>query len=330
MQPTDPGRARPGDAAGRRSPASAAGIAERVLGLGSARAGRELPIAEPELLERLAMDDREFAEYVRRLAAGCRHATYEPRPWPGRSGTPGSGPAGSYRLTAAGAELLERMSPAERDEAIAEYAAGAEERLPLLAIGSNCAPDVLRRKFAHFPEPTDRSVLALTGRLNEFDVGFAAQPALYGSMPATLFPSPGTAVGATLLWVTPAQFTQLAWSELSYRLGQASDPLRGRRGRRRIRRGARLRFALRRLPRRRRARRAAAVPAEDRSARALTRRGCSTPPPRWRSARGARAETLVRAVFEDFAGLVPSLVETVRRESLPFASERWTPFADQP
>ena len=43
---------------------------------------------------------------------------------------------------------------------------------------------------------------------------------MYGSMPATLFPSPGTAVGATVLWVTPTQFTQLAWSEITYRLGR--------------------------------------------------------------------------------------------------------------
>ena len=63
-------------------------------------------------------------------------------------------------------------------------------------------------------------MLALTGRLREFDVGVAAQPTMYGSLPATLFPSPGTAVSATILWVTPAQFTQLTWSEFTYRLGR--------------------------------------------------------------------------------------------------------------
>lgn len=90
----------------------------------------------------------------------------------------------------------------------------------VLAIGSNAAPETLERKFAHFPAEKDRAVLALTGRLHDFDVGVAAQPTIYGSMPATLFPSSRTEVSATLLWVTPGQLTQLAWSEISYMLGK--------------------------------------------------------------------------------------------------------------
>ena len=212
----------------------------------------ELPITDPQLLERLAMDDRRFGEYVRGLADALPVREYEDGALARALGYPWERPVGSYRLSDAAVDLLEEMSPAERDEAIALHSGG--ERLPLLAIGSNGAPDVLRRKFAHFPDrPRPRRCSRSTGRLHEFDVGFAAQPALYGSLPATLFPSPGTAVAATLLWVTPAQFTQLAWSELSYRLGRLRNPLRGRGGRRRLRRGARLRLALRRLPRRRRA-----------------------------------------------------------------------------
>jgi hypothetical protein len=222
------------------------------------------------------------------------------------------------------------MSPAERDEAIASYSSGADGRVPLLAIGSNGAPGVLRRKFAHFAEQPDRTVLALTGRLHEFDVGFAAQPALYGSMPATLFPSPGTAVAATVLWVTPAQFTQLVWSELSYRLGRLETRFEVDEGGAVFdqvlvfvsRFGA---FCVDGEPAAQ-----AAVPADDRTARALTQEQALDAAAALAIGPGADAEALVRAIFEDLAGFAPRLVETVNREGLPFASERWTPFGLSP
>jgi hypothetical protein len=286
----------------------------------------ELPITEAKLLERLAMEDREFGEYVRGLAARLPARTYEPEALALAIGYPWERPGGSYRLTAAGTELLEEMGPAERDEAIAARSGGADERLPLLAIGSNCSPDVLRRKFAHFAEERDREVLALTGSLHEFDVGFAAQPALYGSMPATLFPSPGTAVSATILWVTPAQFTQLAWSELSYRLGRLETRFEVDEG------GAVFdevlvfvsRFGAFRVDGEPVA--LASVAAGGRTARSLTQEQALDAAAALAFGPEANAETLVRAIYEDFAGLIPSLVETVHRESLPFASERWTPF----
>lgn len=290
----------------------------------------ELPITDPQLLERLAMDDRRFGEYVRGLAGALPAREYEDAALSRALGYPWERPAGSYRLSDAGVDPLEEMSPAERDEAIAEHSGGAGGRLPLLAIGSNCSPDVLRRKFAHFPDRSDRAVLALTGRLREFDVGFAAQPALYGSMPATLFPSPGTAVAATLLWVTPAQFTQLAWSELSYRLGRLETRFEVEEG------GAVFdrvlafvsRFGAFRVGGEPVA--LAAVPADGRSAQALTQEQALDAAAALAIGPEADAEALVRAIFEDFAGLIPSLVETVNPEGLPFASERWTPFGSSP
>jgi hypothetical protein len=218
------------------------------------------------------------------------------------------------------------MSPAERDAAIAEHSGGGEGRRPLLAIGSNGAPDVLLRKFAHFEDERDRSLLALTGRLHDFDVGFAAQPAIYGALPATLFPSPGTEVSATVLWVTPAQFTQLAWSELSYRLGRLETRFEVDEG------GAVFdevlvfvsRFGAFRIDGEPVA--LAAVPAARRNARALTQEQALDAAAAIALGPGARAEQLVRALHEDFVGLVPRLVETLHRESVAFESERWTPF----
>jgi hypothetical protein len=290
----------------------------------------ELPITDPQLLERLAMGDRRFGEYVRGLAGALPAREYDDGALARALGYPWERPAGSYRLSDAGVDLLAEMSPAERDEAIAEHSGAAGERLPLLAIGSNCAPDVLRRKFAHFPEEEDRAVLALTGRLHEFDVGFAAQPALYGSMPATLFPSPGTAVAATVLWVTPAQFTQLAWSELSYRLGRLETRFEVVEG------GAAFdqvvvfvsRFGAFRVGGEPVA--LAAVPAEGRKARALTQEQALDAAAVLALGPEANAEALVRAIFADFPGLIPSLIETVNPEGLPFVSERWTPFGSSP
>lgn len=286
----------------------------------------ELPITEPQLLERLAMDDRQFGEYVRRLAGSLPTREYEEGVLAHALGYPWERPGRSYRLSDAGVEPLEEMSPAERDEAIAEHSAGDEGRRPLLAIGSNGAPEVLRRKFAHFPGAADRSLLALTGRLREFDVGYAAQPAIYGSLPATLFPSPGTAVAATVLWVTPAQFTQLAWSELSYRLGRLETRFEVDEG------GATFdevlvfisRFGSFRVEGEPVA--LAAVPAEGRTARALTQEQALDAAAALAIGPGAKAAELVRALCEDFVGFVPRLVGTVNRESVPFASERWTPF----
>lgn len=288
------------------------------------------PIAEPELLERLAMDDRQFEEYIQALVAALPPRAYEAASLERALGYPWARPAGSYLLRGAGIEMLEDLDAMERERALAGFVTDTEERLPVLAIGSNAAPETLELKFAHFPEECDRAVLALTGRLHGFDVGVAAQPALYGSMPATLFPSPGTAVCATVLWVTPTQFTQLAWSELSYRLGRLrtrfevdaddagfdevlvfvsrfgafcvdGDPV-----------------AL------------AAIPAGGRTARALTQEQLLDAAAALAIGPGATAEMLVRAIFEDTGGVLPRIAATVRKSSLPFASEHWTPFSPTP
>jgi hypothetical protein len=284
------------------------------------------PIAEPELLARLAMGDREFAEHLRALAAAIPARACEAASIEHALAYPWERPPGSYLLTDAGVELLVDLSAAERQRVLDRFVSDAGGRSPLLAIGSNAAPGTLERKFAHFPEEDDRAVLALTGRLHDFDVGAAAQPALYGSMPATLFPSPGTAVCATVLWVTPNQFTQLTWSELSYRLGRLRTRFEvddGGAGFDEIlvfvsRFGA---FCVGERPVA-----LAAVPASGRTAEALTQEQLLDAAAALAIGPEARAEALVRTVFEDMAGATAKIETTVRKASLPFASDRWTPF----
>jgi hypothetical protein len=283
-------------------------------------------IDEPELLRRMTLGDEEFGVFIRgvisqlgpRPCGNAEIARALEYPW--------ERPAGSYLLSGGAVEPLGAMEPAERERAIDRFAAPERGRLPVLSIGSNAAPEVAERKFAHFEEEEDRAVLALSGHLRDFDVGVATQPTMYGSMPATLFPSPGTAVRAALLWVTPAQFTQLAWSEISYRLGRlrtrfevdedgagfdevlvfvsrfgtfcpAGEPV-----------------AL------------AAIPANGRTAAELGQEQLLAAAARLALGSEAEAETLVRAIFERPAELIPALVATVHKAALPFSSDRWTWF----
>jgi len=291
------------------------------------RVSRWPSITEPDLLDRLGLDDSGFDEYLRALAVALPPREYDAAVLAQAIGYPWVRPAGSYRLTDAGVEPLAELSEAEREAAIAELTSDAGGRLPVLAIGSNGAPAALERKFAHFAEGDDRTVLALTGRLHGFDVGAAPQPTIYGSMPATPFPSPGTAVCATLLWVTPAQFTQLTWSELTYRLGRLRTRFESDDGLPDFdevlvfvsRFGA---FCVDGRPVA-----LAAVEASGRSAEALTQEQLLDAAAVLALGPEAKAEALVRAIFEDLAGTNEKIAASVRKASLPFDSELWTPWS---
>lgn len=283
-------------------------------------------IDEPELLERLAMDNRQFVEYVETLFANVPPRDFEVALFERAVGYPWTRPVGSYELTSAGVELLANMTAEERERVLAKFTSNAGGRLPILAFGSNAAPETLERKFAHFPEEGDRAVLALTGRLHDFDVGVAAQPTLYGSMPATLFPSPGTEVCATVLWVTPPQFTQLTWSELNYTLGKLRTRFDVDEDDTSFdevlvfvsRFGA---FCVDERPVA-----LAAIPARGRTAEALTQEQLLGAVAALAIGPEATAEMLVRTIFESLSEIGPKFA-TVRKASIPFASERWTPFS---
>lgn len=284
------------------------------------------PISEPELLARLALPDAEFKQLVAELARSLPAREFEPPMLERALGYPWERPAGSYEWRDGSVRPLAELEEPEREELVERYTDGAGPRLPLLAIGSNAAPEVLERKFGHFPEGEERAVLALSGQLHEFDVGAAAQPAIYGSMPATLFESPGTAVAASVLWLTPDQFTQLVWSELSYHLGrlhtrfEIADVELGfddvlvfvsRFGT----------FCVDGEPAA-----LAAVPARNRSAPAYTQQQLLDHAARLALGPGADAEELLRAICEDLDSLLPKIAATVRREAQPFSSERWVRF----
>ena len=207
-------------------------------------------------------------------------------------------------------------------EVLAPDDAYTHDRHPILAFGSNAAPSTLLRKFGHFEDARDRDILVLAGDLHDYDVGAAATIAIYGAMPATLFPSPGTSVRAAVLYATDAQATQLTWSELSYHFGRL-DGVRFD-GDRELdsvlayvnRFGT---FAPDGEPLA-----LAAVPASGRTAEALTQRELLD--------RAARllgledADAVVRAVHDDAGDVFRRVREHIRPHAQPFDSPHWTPY----
>lgn len=281
-------------------------------------------ISDPELCARLGLGQAEFLRLIDDFTAelppqelddaGLRHALAYP--W--------ERPARSYVLQSDRTELVDELPARRRDEVLARFLR-RDARTPLLAIGSNAAPETLRRKLGHFPAPADRDVLVVAGHLHDFDIGPSAHLAVYGSMPATLFPSPGTRVRAAILWLTSAQFTQLTWTELSYAIGRldtrfaADEPD--------FDAGGVVAFVSRfgalcpdgdpaAL---------AAVPARGRRAPALTQRRLLELVAGWVLGPGASAEALLRAVLARPREMRPRVAAEVRPRARPFASPRWTP-----
>ena len=205
------------------------------------------PISEPELLRRLALDDAGFAEFIGGLVAELPARECDEAAIARAIAYPWARPLGSYLLgdDGVGGARGDGSRSGARQSSIASPA--PRGRLPVLAIGSNAAPEALERKLAHFerrrgphrPRP-DRPPARLRHRRRRpaDDVRLAAgdplpQPRHRGPRHHPLgHPRP----------VHPAR---LVGDHLPPR--PPPHPLRGRRDRRRLRRGARLRLPLRRL-----------------------------------------------------------------------------------
>ena len=99
--------------------------------------------------------------------------------------------------------------------AAALQAAGADpraKRTPILAIGSNRAPEQLARKFYDFPKPA--AVILARAWLKDFDVVYGASIAGYGSIGgATLTASPGTEIEVWATWLDDAQLARMHETE---------------------------------------------------------------------------------------------------------------------
>ena len=110
-----------------------------------------------------------------------------------------------------------------RWRAIATNEVSLADRVPVLASGSNQSPAQLHRKFGHLEEdvviPTERA------RHYDFDSVYAAHLTRYGSAPATLQHSPGTAVTIFITWLTEGQLAVMHATEGNYTYDRLS-PIR--------------------------------------------------------------------------------------------------------
>lgn len=87
-----------------------------------------------------------------------------------------------------------------------------DARTPVLAYGSNAAPQVLSRKLAL----SDQPVLVVPAQLRELDVVYSAHISPYGAIPATLQRSPGTEVRVHVIYMTDAQIGVISATEPNY------------------------------------------------------------------------------------------------------------------
>ncbi|MDH3240559.1 MAG: hypothetical protein OEO83_07820 [Alphaproteobacteria bacterium] len=77
--------------------------------------------------------------------------------------------------------------------------AAVKGRVPVIASGSNAAPRQLARKYQAFDRGA--SIPVTRADLADFDSVYNAHITSYGSVPATLFPSPGTVLETFITWL---------------------------------------------------------------------------------------------------------------------------------
>lgn len=285
---------------------------------------------EPELIERLGMDDKSFFELWIDLTGQMPVREYSEELFQLGTGYPWPRPAGSFVLNDGKGHPVSDLDPETKGYVLEEFSGPRSGRTPMLAIGSNASPEGLWRKFAHFEQPADRTLLAVTGQLHGFDIGASAELALYGAMPATIFPSPGTRVATTAVWLTDIQLTQLAWAEIPYRIGRlearfdSEQPLAelgftgldsslvfvNRFGT----------FAPDGLPYA-----LAAIPASGRTAKAMVQVDLLERLASLAYGPGCSARQLVRGAFENLGEVGPRVASILRSHAIPFESDRWTP-----
>jgi hypothetical protein len=149
----------------------------------------------------------------------------------------------------------------------------------------------------------------------------------YGAVPAILFASPGTAVRAAVLWLTPLQVETVVFAELGYQLGRLDHAqfeidevdvtidtvfaFIGRSGALRLD-GQPVALA--------------AVPARDRTARAMTQEELLAALGVLAFGPGTTPRDISRRCFEDHGSVVRALLPLTAPTALQLPADSWTPF----
>lgn len=87
-----------------------------------------------------------------------------------------------------------------------------EDRHPILAHGSNRAPEQLARKFGHLNEE-DGAVPVTRAWLRDYDVVYAAHITRYGAVSSTLQHAPGCEAALAVTWLTEVQLRRMHETE---------------------------------------------------------------------------------------------------------------------
>ena len=82
---------------------------------------------------------------------------------------------------------------------------------PVLAFGSNAAPEQLQRKYRDRPDVCFAVTKAV---LQDYDVVYSAHLTSYGAVPATLAPSPGTVLQTWITWLDDEQLAHMHTTEM--------------------------------------------------------------------------------------------------------------------
>jgi len=108
-------------------------------------------------------------------------------------------PAHDYLFRDGRAQPVAALSPRDRDG-----------RVPVLAIGSNRAPEQLQRKFADMP---GAEIAVERVRLAGFDVVHSAHLSGYAALAATLLQAPGVVAEVCVTWLPPALMDRMHATE---------------------------------------------------------------------------------------------------------------------
>lgn len=107
--------------------------------------------------------------------------------------------------------------------AVAETRLRHDDRLPVVAFGSNRSAEQLARKYRGWPEGTEIPVTL--ARLTGHDVVYSAHFARYGAVPAMLYPDSAVTVEVSVIWLTEPQLRRMHQTEgtFNYRFVQRDD-----------------------------------------------------------------------------------------------------------
>jgi len=86
-------------------------------------------------------------------------------------------------------------------------------RVPVIAHGSNRAPEQIHRKFGHLAGE-DSAIPVTRAWLADHDVVYSAHMTRYGSISATLHEAPGTRVQVYVTWLTEPQVERMHETEI--------------------------------------------------------------------------------------------------------------------